>query len=291
MRIVLVHGINQEGKSADIIRDEWMGALRRTCSKEGLADPTIDISRIDAAFYGDTLLALSAGWVAGQTIALGAEEASDDFDEFSVKALEEMALRMGATREDIESEAATTTVALGAGIHKKWVKAIARVIERISPFGGTLAMRFLGQAHAYLRNQHVNSEINRLVEPLFEDDEPMVVIAHSLGTVLCYSLLRKFAERNRPRQVPLLITLGSPLGIDSVRKSFSKPRNRPAGVVRWFNGADPEDFIALQASLTPTTFGSGIENYPDFENGHDDPHSVAAYLSDKRVVLAIAETV
>ena len=291
MRIVLVHGISQEGKSDQIIRNEWMEALRRNYATHGLVDPTGRLSRVEAAYYGDRLKDLSAGWVTGKTIALGVEETPDDFDEFAVKALEEMALRMGATLEQIEREEETTTVAQGAGVHKKLVKAIARVIEKVSPLRGTLAMRILGQAHAYIRNQHVHDEINKLVRPLFEDDEPMIVVSHSLGTIVAYSLLREFARNNRPRQVPLFVTLGSPLGIDSVRKGFPRPRTRPADVQRWVNGADPEDFVALRVALTDQTFGPGIVNYSDIENGHENPHSISGYLGDKRIADEIAAVI
>ena len=179
----------------------------------------------------------------------------------------------------------------GAGIHKKWVKAIARAIETVSPLRGTLALRVLGQAHAYIRNQHVHDEVNKLVRPLFEDDEPAIVVSHSLGTIVAYSLLREFARNDRPRQSSLLLTLGSPLGIDSVRKGFAKPRTRPDNVQRWVNGADPEDFVALRAELTNDNFGPGIENYPDIDNGHDDPHSILGYLSDPRIARAIAQAI
>jgi hypothetical protein len=290
MRMILVHGINQENKSAQKIHDDWMDVLRKTYARHG-PDPLHKLSRIEAAYYGDTLKDLSSAKFKDQAIALGAEEATDDFDEFAVDALEAMALRMGVTKEQIKAEEATTTVAQGAGIHKKWLKAIARVIEKVSPLHGTLAMRVLGQAHAYIRNQHNHDEVNKLVRPLFEDDEPAIVVSHSLGTIVAYSLLREFARNNRPRQSPLLVTLGSPLGIDSVRKGFPKPRTRPDNVLRWFNGADPEDFVALQGKLTDETFGPGIENFPDFENGHDNPHSITGYLSDPRVARAIAEAI
>lgn len=290
MRMVLVHGINQQGKSAAEIHDDWLHVLRTTYAVHG-PDPLGRLSRIEAAFYGDTLERLASVKVTSQAIALGAGETPDDFDDFAVAALKEMALRMGATEEHIQDEAATIAVPQGAGVNKKWIKALARVIEKVSPLRGSLALRVLGQAHAYIRNQHVHDEVNKLVRPLFEDDEPAIVVSHSLGTIVAYSMLREFARNGRPRQSPLLVTLGSPLGIDSVRRGFPKPRTRPDNVKRWFNGADPEDFVALRPELTPDTFGSGVENHPDFDNGHDDPHAITAYLGDPRPAQAIAEAI
>src|SRR5688572_19073025 len=97
MRMILVHGINQEGQSAQKIHDDWLEALRATYAKHG-PDPLHKLSRIDAAFYGDTLHQLSSAKFKDQAIALGADDTPDDFDEFARFALEEMALRMGATK-------------------------------------------------------------------------------------------------------------------------------------------------------------------------------------------------
>ena len=290
MRMILVHGINQQGKCSQKILDEWLYSLHATYATLG-HDPLGKLSRIEAAFYGDTLEQLSSVKLKSEAIALGAEEAPEDFDEFAVDALKEMALRMGVTEAQIEAEVSETAVAQGAGPHKKLLKAIARVIETVSPFHGTLALCVLGQAHAYIRNQHVHDEVNKLVHPLFEHDEPAIVVSHSLGTIVAYSMLREFAKYGRPRQSPMLVTLGSPLGIDSVRRGFPKPRIKPDNVLRWVNGADPEDFVALRPELTNDNFGPGIENYPDIENGYENPHSIAGYLSDTRIAKAIAESI
>ena len=290
MRMILVHGISQEGKSTQKILDEWLPCLHTAFATQN-ANPLDKLTRIDAAFYGDRLAQLSSVKVHDQAIALGAEEAADDFGDFALDALREMALRMGATQAQIDAEAAQTVVAQGAGPHKTWLKAIARVIETISPLHGVLALRVLGQAHAYVRNQHVHDEVGKLVRPLFEDDEPAIVVSHSLGTIVAYSLLREFARNGRPRNVPLFVTLGSPLGIDSVRKGFPKPRTKPDNVLRWVNGADPEDFVALRSELTSENFGPGIENYPDIHNSYENRHAISGYLSDPRIAKAIAESI
>ena len=290
MRMILVHGISQEGKSEQQILDEWLAPLRATFTKLR-NDPLGRLSRIDAAFYGDLLAANSSPWLKSEVLAMGAEEASDDFDEFAVQAFEEMALVIGVTRQQIEDEAAATTVPMGKGPHKKWLKAIARTVETFSPFKGTIALRTLGQAHAYIRNQHVHNLVNDKVRPVFENDEPAIVVSHSLGTIVSYALLREFARNNRPRQSPLWLTLGSPLGIDAVRKGFTKPRVRPANVARWVNGADPEDFVALRPALAAKDYGPDVENVSDIENGSENPHSIAAYLTDARIAMAIADAV
>lgn len=288
MRMILVHGISQEGKSAQKILDQWLPPLRETLAELG-NDPLDRLSRIEAAYYGDLLDENSSPWLKAEVLSMGAEEAEDDFDDFAVEAFEAMALRIGVTKQEIEAEDNVTTVPMGKGPHKKWLKAIARTLEKVSLLKGTLALRVLGQAHAYIRNQHVHDLVNDEVRPVFEDDEPAIIVSHSLGTVVSYALLRGFAREGRPRQSPLWLTLGSPLGIDSVRKGFTKPRVRPADVVRWVNGADPEDFVALRPALSPEDYGPEVENISDIENGSENPHSIVRYLSDKRIAKAIAD--
>ncbi len=290
MRMILVHGISQEGKSNEKILDEWLLPLRATFSKLG-NDPLDRLSRVEAVFYGDLLGANSSPWLKSETLAMGAEEAIDDFDDFAVEALEEMALIIGVSRAEIEVVAAETTVPMGKGPHKKWLKAIARTVEKVSPLKGTIALRALGQAHAYIRNQHVHDLVNDEVRPIFDYDEPAIIVSHSLGTIVSYALLRDFARDGRPRKSPLWLTLGSPLGIDVVRKSFTKPRVRPADVARWVNAADPEDFVALRPALEASDFGPDIENISDVENGPENPHAIDGYLSDSRVAKAIIEAI
>jgi hypothetical protein len=285
MRLVLVHGINQQGKSSQQIRDDWMGYLGTVYAGQGV-NPLARVSRCDAAFYGDKLDQLSEASVSSRAIALGAEETTDDLAEFSLQALNEMALKLGATKAELESEFAQTFVAQGSGLNKKWIKAIVRVIERASPGHGVFALRLLTQAHAYIRNKNVHDEVNNLVRPLFEDDEPLIIVSHSLGTVISYSLLREFSDLSRPRQSPLFLTLGSPLGIDSVRRGFAKPRIRPRWVRRWVNASDPNDFVALRPELSIEDYGEGVENYINVNNGKDS-HAAAGYLTDTWVAGVI----
>jgi hypothetical protein len=94
-----------------------------------------------------------------------------------------------------------------------------------------------------------------------------------------------FAKDNMPRNVPLFVTLGSRLSIDAVRRGFPAPRLRPHAIQRWLNGADPNDFVALDA----TTFGPGpVENNSTIDNG-DEPHAIVGYLRNPDIARAIGE--
>ena len=286
MKLVLVHGINQQGKSSALIEKQWLEALRAGAGADPVW-PYSKVSTITMPFYGDRLFALAETKQDLSAVAQGVEDPPDDFAEFAGPALAQMAIKAGAKEEDIESEAGSEPVAQGRGPHKRLLKAATRFIEKISPFKGAIALGILCQAHAYLKRPHIMKEVDDIVRPSLEGDDPMVIVAHSLGTIVTYRLLREFAEANKPRQCPLYVTLASPLGIDVVRRSFSVPRTRPKDIARWLNGADPEDFVALRPALDVQSFGSGIDNISDIDNGYDDLHSIVGYLSDNRIAGAI----
>jgi len=290
MRMIFVHGINQQGKSSQKILDDWQACLKEACHR--VAPGALDkLSGFEAPFYGDALYELSSKTYKDQTIALGAEEAPDDFVEFALAPIEEMALKLGVSNAQLAEAKREIAVPQGAGYNKEWIKAIGRVIEAVSPLHGTLVLRVLGQAHAYIRNAYIHSEINKLVKPSLASNEPLIIVSHSLGTLVAFSLLREYAKENNPRQVPLFVTLGSPLGIDTVRKHFAMPRTKPNNVIRWVNGADPADFVALRPELTADNFAPGIENYPDIRNGTKDPHAICDYLHDQRIAKAITDSI
>lgn len=82
---------------------------------------------------------------------------------------------------------------------------------------------------------------------------PAVVIAHSLGTIVTFDVLSDLGS-NGP-DIPLLLTLGSPLGLSNVLERLvggtPPPPGIPGAVQRWENIADPFDPVALVQRLSP----------------------------------------
>lgn len=275
MRLVLVHGINQEGKSEDIIRRDWIGAL-----EEALGQPRRFAGvEVVAPFYGDQLAALTDGGALDQAIAQGIAE-DDEERAFVTNGLQQMALDAGLTDDQISARQA---VEQGFPHDRRFI-AIVGLLEGLSPFHGVIALRLLKQAYVYLNKPHATAAVDAIVEPVLKAG-PCVVVAHSLGTVIAFKLLRQLQQN-----VPLFLTIGSPLAIVAVQTALRKPRRVPAGVTRWFNGLDPSDFVTLGRALTAETFSAGIENRTEIDNG-DDPHASVRYLHDKVVSQTIDKAV
>lgn len=117
---------------------------------------------------------------------------------------------------------------------------------------------------------------------LLENPAPKVLIAHSLGTIVTYDVLSEPAFRNRT--LPLLVTVGSPLGIGNVqarlRDRAGRPNPVPKSVKAWANFADRFDPVALDATLR-----DAFEPPQDFavddavNNGAKNNHDLTGYLS------------
>lgn len=292
-KILLVHGINNEANSKADIEKEWGDAIGSGVEiPEGVS--------MTAAFYGDVLYEETESW--GQSregvTAMSARSPADDYAENGVASLYlEMQKAYSISDEDVatfleEGDDAGHARRMARGVHKRWLKAIARSLENVLPTKGKFIVRaFLGQAAAYLQKPGLKEKVDGLVkEQLFDDleeNEEVIVISHSLGTVVAYSLLRRL--RNSVK-VKLLLTAGSPLGIQIVQDRLGPPLVCLPSVDYWVNASDPEDFVALRPSLTKENFGcENIVNYDKLDNGEADAHDIRMYLQHQVVSQVIAD--
>jgi hypothetical protein len=288
MRLVLVHGINQEGKSEDLIKAEWLHALEAGLGQSG-AIRGLDVR---APFYGDTLAQASGPRFTG-VVAQGQSADADEMT-FLAAGLSEQAQAAGAGARAIAAEERALAEQAGAAVAAQGfpmdrrLNAILRVIERLSPLHGEVCMSLLKQAYAYLKRPGVNSVVDAIVR-LVLDAGPAVVVGHSLGTVVTFKLLRQLALEGRALRVPLYVTLGSPLPLMAVQAALGPAFLVPSGVDRWVNAVDPDDLIALGRGLDATNFTAGIQNLLDISNVPHEPHSIQGYIGDKRISQAILD--
>jgi hypothetical protein len=285
MRLVLVHGINNENNSAAEVEAIWMSAMRAAWQREGLAP--LENLNITTTYYAKELAELSTR--ARDAVAAGASQTVSQV-EFDL--LQEYATESGITQQEIVAAAEAEAVdvsAVEAGLpHEAWLIATSRALENILPTRGRyLARVFLRQAAIYIERKGVQNRIKKIVrDRMFEDGSPIVVVAHSLGTVIAYELLK---EQTASRtEVPLFCTLGSPLAVRIVANYVGRGLNFPKPPIRkWINGAQREDFVTLGRTLQQTTVGfDGIENV-DTNSDNPDKHDIVAYLSDQSISRAV----
>ncbi|HJU06596.1 MAG TPA: S8 family peptidase [Nitrospiraceae bacterium] len=135
---------------------------------------------------------------------------------------------------------------------------------------------------------------DRLRRLLIPESRPYVIVAHSQGSIIAYDVLRELAD---PLHIPLLVTIGSPLGIDEVQDHLEKPLRVPASVDSWKNFADLLDPVATDKTLsdefTPrgTIGDETVINRDTISLTNFNPHSGTGYLSVPVVRTAVNEVV
>jgi hypothetical protein len=286
-RLVLVHGRSQENKDSVALKQDWIGAFKRGLAKSGLQLPLAE-SDIKFPYYGQTLFDLVSDVASDRVAEVVVRGAAEDRarEQFLESVLNEVLEKAGVTEDQVAALAGGDVVERGLQ-NKTWVLALLRAIDRHLPgaSGASIAL-ITNDVYQYVNDPNVKTRIDEGVKQAMSNQGPTVVVGHSLGTVVCYSLLRQ-ARSDSGWQVPLLLTLGSPLGISAIRESFA-PIGSPSCVTSWVNAFDPTDAVALYA-LDKTHFrvNPAIENLAHVRNGTDNRHGISGYLEDQIVAKRI----
>jgi hypothetical protein len=305
--IVLVHGIAQQQYGADVLENQWLPALAsgvRTAGFGPLADrlwrDRASPEGIEArmAFYGQ--LFLRPDQQGDAPVDLTPEE------ERLAEALGEEWLTRGAERSSNlrVNQAASRELAYlhgQVGTQEQGARALIRhvlsSVARLPWFarvGMAFAERFvnrtLQQVTRYLTDDTVRAAALAAVEALV-DAETQIVIGHSLGSVIAYEAVHRLTH-----PLPVLLTLGSPLGLNTIIVQHLRPQppGFPPLVRRWVNVADRDDLIAAEPDLAPL-FSPGLPVGALFESGYTvengaEPHRADFYLTKVQVGKPVGET-
>lgn len=287
-RLVLVHGRAQQGKSEKHLIDEWMTPLRETL---GTRASCLDGVQITAPFYGDKLIELlsSLGDPAPSDIIVrGAPDAGAAGDPFygeeSYKAL--MGEWFDAIREGEGITEERVSDLCGDGYQERgpanwpWVLAIIKTLNRVPGLDGDMIERFLRDVWIYLERRSVRREIDAIVAPAFETEMPVVCLAHSLGTVVAYHIIKE----RKVGKVSNLITVGSPLGLKICREALA-PIKHPQVVQRWFNARDRRDVVSLYPlDAKHFAIDPSVIHFDDVRNRTPNAHGISGYVTNTETV-------
>lgn len=120
----------------------------------------------------------------------------------------------------------------------------------------------LEDVRRYLENRDGVAEAIRqsLIDELvgaWEAGDRVLVIGHSLGSVIAYDSLWQLSRRDRRREcIDLFLTLGSPLATRFIRKGLQGAGQRgleryPDNIVRWVNVSARGEMVALHQRVRP----------------------------------------
>ncbi|MCX4826330.1 hypothetical protein OG883_42580 [Streptomyces sp. NBC_01142] len=287
--LILLHGRSQQFKDAADLKEEWVQALRKGLAN---ADVTLDVpdKQIRFPYYGDTLhrLAKDMPGATPDVIIKGYGEPSAGEQEFLAAVVAEAVKTHGISEADIRA-AADPSVTIEKGVQNwPWVKAALRAIDKVPGLAGATLALVTSDVYSYMRKSGIQMAIEEGVRPAFTSGEECVVVAHSLGTVIAYNMLKRDAKQQNWK-VPTLVTLGSPLAVGAI-VSHLRPIDRPYGIDDWFNAFDPQDVVALHP-LDHDHFpvDPGVENFSGMRNDTPNRHGITGYLEHPKVARRIRD--
>ncbi len=124
--------------------------------------------------------------------------------------------------------------------------------------------------------------------------DPIVVIAHSLGSIVTYDVLCRpeFARRD----VRLFVTAGSPLGIANVQDGLNDgggPGTLPSSIPTWINFSDGDDLVPLLGHTLADKYDAPppIVDETDVDNPADNNHDLTGYLGLQSLRVAVLQAV
>jgi hypothetical protein len=274
MKLIFIHGRAQAAFEAEALKQTWIDTF-----KEGLAKNNLELPanlRIEFPYYGKKL----DEWVDNpntipkqQMVVRSGRILSEAV--FSNDFLNELLVNSGEKLEPTRGL-----------LNMESVQKLLKRLDAKDGWGEKALKLFTKDVFLYLSDPNLKQALNNLILSAF-DREPCVVVAHSLGTIVSYNLLKTNSEL----QVKKFITLGSPLGLVSVKKQLPPPIEVPKCVQHgWFNAYDERDFVALNPldSLNfPVAPPSEIENKGDLKNKTSNNHGIVGYLNDAVVAKTI----
>ncbi|MEU8617462.1 alpha/beta hydrolase [Streptomyces sp. NPDC048623] len=169
--------------------------------------------------------------------------------------------------------------------------------------GGWVSARvtagILGQVARYLNRAEsdgtstLDQRIRARVADCLDPHGPNIVVAHSLGTVVALETLHEQALREHPVDVPLFVTLGSPLGIRTAVGPRVRPHlGTPENVGRWLNFWDRDDLVAARPRLEDVVKPNAAGTAPVSHRVDSDGawvHPAAKYLAQPAVAGPLVE--
>ena len=277
VHLVLIHGRSHEFNIPVTTQRPLEEALR--FGLERVQPPDFTAIPVSLAFYGD---AWRPDALPESTTEVGAQEPT------ALQA--EIAADMLAA-----AGAAETAEALPEGLGWNSLNALATRLDDLLHTGDLIVRLFLEDVELYFADaDRRQAAIDRVVEAVHAAGGDVILLGHSLGSVVAYDALSEHPDL----PVPGLITFGSPLGLPTVRRRL-RTRRFPSGVARWVNVYDPRDFVTGREPLRAHFLADDERLVEDLENEGRAPgltsltaaHDGTVYLSSMALARALRDMI
>ncbi len=282
--LVFLHGRSQEGKDPEKLRREWAAGLNQGLVRAGLAP--VDPADVWFPFYGDRLVqALTAHEAVPHVVEAPAARAAEVVAPASptARAVYEEIIGEAAAAWDMPQERHLATERIGLpDVVGRLQKQLSWLAARSDVDAWAIALVFRDVA-AYLDDRRIRDEVLDCVLEAMPDEGDVVLVSHSLGTVVGLDLTTRLSPGVHAVH---LTTAGSPLGLDSVyRRLLVGGPKRPDNVADWLNAWCPTDAVAIGCPLADD-WADGLVDLAVL-NARDRAHSIVEYLSHAEVASTI----
>ncbi|MFE6196395.1 trypsin-like serine peptidase [Streptomyces sp. NPDC057838] len=274
--LVFLHGRDQHGRKPVDLRLNWTAGLNRGLTLASL--PPLDPQDAWFPFYGTRLHHLVSGREsAAESIGLdrlSAAAAAEVFAAESPTGSYERLIHEAAARTGMPQDGPATTEGFGAGLPGALHRPLSWLAARSDLDEWTIAT-FLRDVDLYLGDAAVRQAVLDSVLETMPTTGELVLVTHSLGTVVGMDLLTRLPEGLEP---VLLVTAGSPLGLDGVNERLlARGPHRPPRVHDWVNVWSPTDAVAIGCPLEDERWGKLTQ--VAVPNGRDRAHKIEEYLA------------
>jgi V8-like Glu-specific endopeptidase len=274
--LVFLHGRDQQSKEPDDLRREWTSGLNRGLTLAAL--PTVEPEDVWFPFYGTRLAGLVSGREStARPVGLdevSAAAAAEVFAAESPTGSYEQLLYEAAARAGMPQNGPAATEGFGAGLVGALHRPLSWLAARSDLDEWTIAT-FLRDVDLYLGDSAVRQAVLDSVLETMPATGELVLVTHSLGTVVGMDLLTRLPEGLDP---VLLVTAGSPLGLDGVNERLlARGPHRPPKVRDWVNVWCPTDAVAVGCPLEDERWGKLTQLA--VQNGRDRAHKIEEYLA------------
>lgn len=291
INLVFLHGRAQEGKNPRVLRTAWTAGLNSGLTSANMG--TIRPESVWFPFYGDRLIdavqtreSLLSGNGLPANVAETHAPSHGGVDRAIYEELIEQAAAQANFPPNLDGDSTAAEESAFTGVAVSWLqRQLSWVAARSGLDDAAIALAFRDVA-AYLGRDDVRQSVLATVAGGLPDTGRVVLVSHSLGTVVAMDLLTQLAP---DLEVALLVTAGSPLGMDGVyRRLLTRHLGKPDRVRRWVNAWCPADAVSIGCPLRPT-WGRDVEEIVT-DNPKDRAHDIQEYLEDARLARAIGAT-
>ncbi|KGT48776.1 MULTISPECIES: hypothetical protein [Acinetobacter] len=297
MKVIFIHGMNQQHHTAASIRQRWLHILQKGIRKHQQDARFSYLKRhIRIPFYGDLLSRYNVRNILNAGTLMPQQWPSFSFRQ-PVQPPPPAPVPRPGWRKPVIPDIPELKLNDSMNFNQK-LKFITTLSKNVAlrdfvlllnyfpRLHRSLLQKFLIETYLYLDNPDFIREVHERIARQLNGRKPCIVIAHSLGSVIAYNHLIQHPELNVQR----FITLGAPMAFRVIQEHLPQPIVRPEAIKGdWINFYSTDDFLtAFPLSEPPFQFEPEIINYGIRTHIHR-PHDITGYLLHPQVVEAILE--